>query len=560
MELPTCLMCGESIEPGADSCPACKVALKRCANDQCGQALPLEVEFCPFCGSENKREAAENETVAEAPCNLASIDATDSVDSRETIVAPAEPGSPSTLAIGNLPGTELGHADVLQADINSSAMLATASIGGMIGQSQISAFDEGMADLGPSVMGESSAPVRLEFNLSAKLRIGQKGLLRLRITSDVSSNRMRLCTRCDSEVLESPVEFQRLIEPGEAIELDPIRFVPRNAGADIIQITIEASNRQNVPLGRYEALRSIEVEDPSSPDSQNRIEAGGDVIIMGNAGGQLGFPGLTHEPFEHSAAESWRTLPLRVDTQFARRLARIRPHQMPPQFPAIPGGASAGGQVLDSAVRFEYASGETLGLLVTTARACGIGRGGIPVVRWLIHAPDGNAQQEARLSRCHAVFQLDKNLAWVEDRSTNGVWLNDKRIARGKAEILADGDELNFADVVSFAVRLGGNQAGVRSIWLTRSDITGQLLAYAMVDPREPMLVPDGLLGSPDATWMAWRRGNAEDLEMQVSDGSADWTAITEGARTRLAAGMTVEWQSRQIPTDLLQSIASGST
>jgi hypothetical protein len=209
-------------------------------------------------------------------------------------------------------------------------------------------------------------------------------------------------------------------------------------------------------------------------------------------------------------------------------------------------------------VRWE-ANGRARSLAVVLGGTAALGRGGpdaVPPVDWWLHAEPFGSADNRSLSRRHAVLELRDGRAWLTDQSSNqssnGTWLNERRLPGKTAELLHDGDRVGLK-ALALAVRLFGDGRSVHAALLERADGLRGLAGYLLTDGRRP--VADGEPGGPPATWLAWRRDAAGVSLGARPAGGGDWLWLPPGG-SATAGAIGVTWRVLERPEDQATLVA----
>jgi hypothetical protein len=388
-------------------------------------------------------------------------------------------------------------------------------------------------------LGESVAaygvPVTLEWDAGLRHKCGRGSTLRFRLRAAGLGQPVSARVTCSSRFLETAITSEAALEPSEEAELPAVRFVPRVAADEIVELTVELGVA-GASLGRYRGSLLLRIEEDVA---KAPISAGGDVIIMGAEPN----PAATLDVLR-GMGESWQAVPLREDAKWRRRLQNALP-AVPSGRPVPPPGRATSGP-LHALVTLVPPGGAAHVMLVTWASSCGMGRGGVPQVRWLVGPVVPDPRQEGRLSRCHAVFHLRRGRAWVRDESTNGVWIGDERTTRGQDTLLCAGDVVHLAHVLALDVHLFGGDGAANGLMLLRRDVAGVRLSYMLTDNRAAFSAPtddDDVTGP----WLAWR-GSDEGPQLAVWDARAtQWLFVAAKQRSHVA-GSELGWRVLEEP------------
>ena len=112
-------------------------------------------------------------------------------------------------------------------------------------------------------------------------------------------------------------------------------------------------------------------------------------------------------------------------------------------------------------------------------------------------------------------MDLEDGRAWITDWSTNGTWLNGERLPKSEIGLLADGDHIEPAHVVSLKAKLLAKQDAVHAVWLYRTDTLGGQLCYLLTDCQIPIPILLSRQSMP-SLWLAWQRTPAHGPELFV--------------------------------------------
>jgi len=553
-------MCGVPLPGDAVECPGCGVALVSCTNQACGCLLPQEAAFCPYCRTAIQEapridEAAapavedqdlqgdlERGTVQEAAhCDERAMDPVRMLD-----------------AMGDEPSQYVPKVAAVEGELDDAMRLrfegVSASLPSVLASPSAAIVDGLQGLTSPGVhgeMGQGGAPVLLECEPSPRLQKGRHGLLRLRLTNRHLPLPVRVRIAAEAGLFEAPRDIVASIDPLQVCETQPLRFIPHTAGADVLRLLVELTDGRRVPIGRYQGSCVLRVDDPEDARGRGHIEAGGDVIIMGNAPGQPGLLGLPPDESLSEIGERWQLVHLQEDVPFNRRLKLTAPHDQA-EPPVAPLDACGDVCEFDAVAHLRPPDESPRTALVSHARICGLGRGGVPTVRWLLRPYSPDPYQEGRISRCHGLICIENGRAWIEDQSTNGIWVNEDRLERGKRNVLADGDEIHLANVVRFQVRLRGQKGEVHAVWLVRQDPGLHNLAYLFVSGAIPTdLAP---CASPRrALWFFWGRDRSGQLALWNADNGGPWAKLDAGKSMGLRDGSSMCWWPVTAPLDLLE-------
>lgn len=551
----SCLACGAVIPDGTDRCTGCGTQLVFCFQDDCCKPYPSEEKFCPFCGTANelweelraaKAPASAPPPVAAKPDLQQAFQAAFGAPTEQTALSPRELALPA-VKVAKLPKPPAPQALVPAAPAPPGPPaaptfpVAGATLPGLNLAAEMPGWDA-VLPTGLEPVGDA-APVLIEMLAGGPHRCGQKSMVRLRARGRSVSKDAQLEMRAVSELFDTPVQQRIALGPGQTHELTALKFVPRVAGSDEIQLALTLTTGAGLPLGRWSAQIVVPIEE-SPADAASRIQAGGDVFVFGSGPNPFTadqLAGLTGLP---GPAATWQALTLQPDWTFNRRVTGTCP-AFPSDTPRLPaeGQAWPAAMPLYAVIHLtEAGTATSRAIAVAIGTAAGLGRGGDPGVAWWLKPEPYDARQHGRLSRQHTRIELREGRAWAVDVSTNGTLLNGTALTRGQAELLADGDRLEPAQVVPLRVRLFADGKTVHAIALERGDALGSRLSYLLTDGSRA--VPLG-----PKKWAAWRRGpNAAPL-LALTTGSV-WNTLAANQPGSLTGRDQLTWHLHAVPAE----------
>ena len=550
----TCLSCDSPIDGDADCCPGCGCRLVRCIKADCGKSYPAdEGDFCPHCGTCQVAGDGAPGTIRHA--DPAETEVEGGGPPAEQPAAPAPPGTP------NLEWQQAFHrafGSDTAPEANAAPLPAHA-----------------VANIRPSVpvaappphpAEQEAAGARLALETSAvdQHRRDHKSLVHVRVRAVGLAEEAVVELLAEADFFDPPVEQRTPFGPDQVHEYAALKFIPKFAGHDEIRFTITLKSALGAPLGKWSAVLVLAVQDVVAPAS-GRIEAGGDVYIFGSDS-----PGTTAtldtavSPLEHVR---WKPLELKPDRAFNYRAARACPVR-PTDCPAIPEKALwPAATPFHAAVHLLRDSHPTpvRTVAVVVGSSASLGRGNAPGepgadrVTWRLRPAPYDDRQHGRLSRHHLSLELRNGRASATDVSTNGTWLNGRRLARGELTLVADGDRLEPAQVVGLPVRLIGDGQVVRAINLERSDALAGRLGYLLTDGR--LAIPMTLSADNQSLlWLAWVRGRSSEPLMAVwQPGQSKWAVLGEGQSQAIDARWHLAWQRFAVPVEEEQYLCDAS-
>jgi hypothetical protein len=270
-------------------------------------------------------------------------------------------------------------------------------------------------------------------------------------------------------------------------------------------------------------------------------EKGATVIF--STGGPVGMPNLGS--MLPGMAPAWQPIPLQPDVGFQRRLKAACP-----ACPATsPSGIDAkrlwpAESVLHAAVQIENVrTGQKINVAAVCAHSASFGRGGDPTVAWWVLPAPFDAAQHNRLSRRHTAVTLRAGRAWVSEHSTNGTMLNRHKVDKATPELLAQGDHVDLAGVLTLtAVELGVQRNAVHAVWLDRGDGLAGQLRYLLTDGTAPVAIC-AAPGTPPMVWIAWVRANDAAPALAACAPPERWFGIPPNKTATLGA-YRIRWQS----------------
>jgi len=396
------------------------------------------------------------------------------------------------------------------------------------------------------------APISLEIEMGQAPQRGQQGLLRLRASGTDLSEEAILELSARTSFWPVPKEFSIRIAPGETHEFPGLEFLSRIAGSHEIRFLVTLKSVRNVPFGRWTVSQVLTIEDTQKSAAAPLNSNGGDIFVFGGLGTPNPLLGLQGLPRLPGIGTTWQALVLRPDRTFQDWLARTCPEPVS-GCPSVPPAEQPWTHGATAHARIELRdqqTGRTRVVAVVCGQVASLGRGGNSGVAWWLQPEPYTEQQHRRLSREHTIITLRDGRAWVADQGTNGTWLNSQPLKRGKAELLASGDQLDLAGVVKLSIALVANQGRVHVVWVERSDGLAGRLSYMLTNGLAPVLVADDIAGPP-ALWLAWRRGRSHGLELAIfpTDGSA-WLTVEPGQERPINPWYRLRWQLLATPQE----------
>jgi len=534
-EVDRCMLCDNVIPDGTIECPGCHARLTFCSSDDCAKAYPRDAAFCPFCGTGNPAAARPASLPESAvPERLATPSG---AQPAATDATPLPPAAATPVRSGAVPGD-------ISSDPSSRAPDLDLALPGLLhahppapvaGVGPLSTdLGAALAELGSLAGASTFGPVTLERDAGKSFRRGSQGLLKLRVRAHGLVAPARVRIRCDGRLFPATV-LQAAIEPGETCEFRGEPFTPAVAGTEEIDFTVTLMDAAALPLARWRGRCCLEIA-----ETEAGMQAGNDIIIMG---------GPMPTPAVLDTAHRWEPIELHKDRALSQqRLARQCPAAeiATPRPEALGALWPAARPLLMLLTLQRTGTAEPHAVAIACGTIAGLGRGGLPQVNLLVEPVPFDAYQANRLSRRHAVVLLTSQRAWLRDDSTNGVWLNGDRIHHAQLELLADGDEVQLAQVVSLRVGLVSDGRRVSGAVLYRGDGLDGRLSYCLTDNTAPVLLRDNVEGGP-LGWLAIGCGPGDEPVLLFAP-NAGALNVVPADNPRICEGIRVNWQRLSAP------------
>ncbi|MFO0977728.1 MAG: FHA domain-containing protein [Planctomycetaceae bacterium] len=364
--------------------------------------------------------------------------------------------------------------------------------------------------------------VCLESRLLGPAKVGEKSLLLLRLRRPSFEGRCEI--RVTSDLLEQPVETSIQLTTGLFSEAGPVRFVPRVAGVDQLELELQLFSQEGVPVESLRGKQTIRIR---QADTTGLLNAGGDIIVVGKS-----IPGMNTDPFNSDDDQlEWAAIELHQDSRFPAYLLRIRPrqdHRMPDISGQNPACSSTSGAI------YTRVAGSICCCAVVVAERASVGRGGSPETEWWIRPTTSDPKLFSRISRRHFTVDFQASHAWITDHSANGTFLNGRKLNPEQRTILADSDRIDLSGSIHLSVRLFSDSARVTQVVLHRSDELREKFVLVLSHPGSCCRFAAGDAG----IWCVWK----ENDHVALNDGSGDWKNARTGETVHFTSGIDFAW------------------